>query len=191
MNLATQLTTLRIILIPMLVVFFYWQTPWAGYAVVVIFVAAALTDWFDGYLARRLRQTTSFGAFLDPIADKLIVAVTLVLIVEQANSWPVTIAALIVIGREITVSGLREWMAKQGRHEILQVSRLAKVKTIVQMVAIVFLLLGQKTDLSLWMVDFFAFGLFFLYLAVFLTIVSMLVYIFFISKNKSFHRRRS
>lgn len=184
MNFANQLTALRIILIPLLIVFFYWPSIWAGYTLVGLFVIGALTDWFDGYVARRLQQTTGFGTFLDPVADKLIVAVTLLLITEQAGSWVVTVAAAIIIGREITVSGLREWMAKQGQQEVMQVAMIAKIKTVVQMVAISFLLLGQKTPLSFAAIDFFVLGLVLLYLAVLLTVVSMLIYIGAIISNK-------
>lgn len=184
MNLANQLTALRIVLIPLLILFFYWPSMWAGYTLVGLFVVGALTDWFDGYVARRLQQTTGFGTFLDPVADKLIVAVTLLLITEQAGSWVVTVAAAIIIGREITVSGLREWMAKQGQQEVMQVAMIAKIKTVVQMVAISFLLLGQKTPLSFAAIDFFVLGLVLLYLAVLLTVVSMLIYIGAIISNK-------
>ena len=180
-TLANQLTVLRVAIIPLLVLFFYWPALWAGYAVVALFVVAAITDWFDGYIARRLNQTSGFGAFLDPVADKLIVTTSLALITEEAGHWLVTVAASIIIGREITVSGLREWMAQQGQPEILQVAHIAKVKTAAQMVAISFLLLGQKTPLMA--VDFFMFGLLLLYLAVFLTVVSMLTYIVAIIKK--------
>ena len=183
MNLANQLTIFRIVVIPLLVFFFYWPVSWAGYAVVSLFIVAALSDWFDGYIARRLQQTTGFGAFLDPVADKLIVAVVLILLTEEVGSWPLTVAALVIIGREITVSGLREWMSSLGKEKLVRVTFVAKIKTVVQMTAIVFLLLAQKTTLSLPGIDLFVVGLFLLYLAVVLTLVSMLIYVFLIAKS--------
>ena len=110
-NLPNILTMLRIVLIPIFVVVFYVEEPWASYGAAAVFGAAALTDWLDGYLARRLNQTTPFGAFLDPVADKLIVVTALVLLVGHHSDLWLTLPAIIIVGREIVVSALREWMA--------------------------------------------------------------------------------
>lgn len=143
LNLPTYLTLLRIALIPILVVLFYLPWPFAHALCALVFALAGLTDWLDGYLARRLGQTTQFGAFLDPVADKLMVVITLVLIVQaDPNPW-VAIASAVIIGREITIASLREWMAEIGQRKRVQVSWLGKWKTTAQMVAIVILLLGM------------------------------------------------
>lgn len=141
-NIPTILTLLRIVLIPVLVLFFYLPVSWGNLACVIVFVLAALTDWLDGYLARRWQQMTAFGAFLDPVADKLMVAVALVLIVQSDPSAFLAIAAAIIIGREITISSLREWMAELGERGKVRVSMLGKLKTTFQMVAISVLLYG-------------------------------------------------
>ncbi|MDF9391789.1 MULTISPECIES: CDP-diacylglycerol--glycerol-3-phosphate 3-phosphatidyltransferase [Methylococcus] len=141
-NLPTYLTLLRIALIPILAVLFY--LPWSGAHVVcgIIFAIAAVTDWLDGYLARRLGLTTRFGAFLDPVADKLMVAVALVLIVQAEPQPLIAVASAIIIGREITIASLREWMAEIGQRKRVEVSALGKWKTTFQMLAITLLLLG-------------------------------------------------
>lgn len=142
-NLPILLTWLRIVAIPLLIAVFYlpagWGTPQErNLAATLIFVAAALTDWADGYLARRLNQTSAFGAFLDPVADKLMVAAALIVLVQLDRAD--AIVASIIIGREITISALREWMAKIGASRSVAVSMLGKVKTTAQMVAIPLLL---------------------------------------------------
>lgn len=115
MNIPNLLTLLRVLLIPIFILLFYLPTSWSYLTASAVFALAAATDWLDGYLARRLGQSTPFGAFLDPVADKLMVAVALVLLVEEhANLW-LTLPAVIIIGREIVVSALREWMAELGR----------------------------------------------------------------------------
>ncbi len=141
------LTWMRIALVPACVVVFYLPVPWARPAAAGIFLAASLTDWFDGWLARRLQQTTAFGAFLDPVADKLMVATALFLVVEAtARSEPlawsiaVAVASAVIVGRELTVSALREWMAALGASARVAVSQAGKVKTTVQMTALVVLL---------------------------------------------------
>jgi len=138
-----------------------------------VFLVAAITDWVDGYLARRLGQTSRFGAFLDPVADKLMVAAALVLLVEADPRPSLSIAALIIIGREITISALREWMAELGARAKVAVSMVGKFKTAAQMTAIV-LLLYQAPLLGM---DVYAAGLVLLYLAAALTLWSMLVYL--------------
>ena len=132
---------MRIVMIPILVIAFYFlPVEWRYMASAVIFTIAAITDWLDGYLARKLGQTTAFGAFLDPVADKLIVAVALVLLVEVHASAALAVPAIVIVGREIVVSALREWMAQYSRMCSVAVSFLGKIKTTFQMIAIIVLL---------------------------------------------------
>ena len=180
------LTLLRISLIPLLVVAFYLPVPWAHSAAAAIFAIAAVTDWFDGYLARYLKQTTMLGAFLDPVADKLIVSIALVLIVAepmfQAISTkhvvftipiPVlTIPAAVIVAREIIVSALRELMAELGKRASVAVSNLGKVKTFIQMCSLLILLYCNESTPFLVIV----LGYILLYAAACLTIWSMLIY---------------
>src|SRR5512134_3018047 len=143
LNIPNVLTWLRIVAIPLLVALFYVPEAWLAprdknlYAC-VLFTAAAITDWLDGYLARRLNQMSAFGAFLDPVADKLIVAVALIMLVKLGRVPD--FIAVIIIGREITISALREWMAKLGRAKSVAVNFLGKIKTVAQLVAIPMLL---------------------------------------------------
>ena len=142
-NFPLFLTWLRIVAIPLFVAVLYMPESWitertANITSMWIFIAAAVTDWADGYLARRWNQTTSFGAFLDPVADKLMVAAALIVLCEFGRIY--AIVALIIIGREITISALREWMAQVGRSKSVAVNILGKVKTVSQLVAIPFLL---------------------------------------------------
>jgi CDP-diacylglycerol--glycerol-3-phosphate 3-phosphatidyltransferase len=173
LNLPTHLTFLRIVLIPVLVILFY--LPWNGahIACAFIFMIAAFTDWLDGYLARRLGLTTRFGAFLDPVADKLMVAVTLVLIVQADPSPYVAIAAAVIIGREITIASLREWMAEIGQRKKVEVSNLGKWKTTAQMVSITLLLLGM----DVWQETLRNLGQMLLLVSAVLTLWSMVVYL--------------
>ena len=166
------LTLVRIVLIPVLVLVFYLPTGWAHQTSAAIFGAAALTDWLDGYLARRLRQVSVFGAFLDPVADKLMVAVALVLLVQDNPSLLFVVPAVIIIGREIAISALREWMSELGERTKVAVSIIGKVKTITQMVAILFLL--YKVPLGVFPTH--DVGLVLLYVAASLTLWSMFVY---------------
>lgn len=136
LNLPTVLTLLRIVLIPLFVAVFYLPVSWENEMCTVLFVIAALTDWLDGYLARRLRQTSTFGAFLDPVADKLMVAVALVLLVQAIPSPWMAIPAAVIVGREITISALREWMAQIGGQARVAVSMIGKIKTTAQMIAV-------------------------------------------------------
>ena len=173
-NIPNTLTILRILLIPILVIVFY--APFENHLLVAagIFAAAAVTDWFDGYLARRLGQMTAFGAFLDPVADKLMVAIALVLLVERHDTLLFTLAACVIIGREIVISALREWMAELGRRTSVAVSYIGKVKTGFQMVAITGLLaINPATDES-WLL---ALCYLVLYAAAVLTLWSMVVYL--------------
>ena len=136
MNLASLpnvLTVARIVAVPLVVVLFYWQHPWSNPLAAIVFIAAAITDSLDGYLARRLGLTTPLGEFLDPVADKLMVATALVLLVGHDTRAFIVITAVVIIGREITVSALREWMAHLGARAKVAVSGMGKFKTIVQM----------------------------------------------------------
>jgi CDP-diacylglycerol--glycerol-3-phosphate 3-phosphatidyltransferase len=173
LNLPTYLTLLRIVLIPVLVALFY--LPWEGAHAVcaLVFMVAGFTDWLDGYLARRLGLATRFGAFLDPVADKLMVAVTLVLIVQADPSPYVAIAAAIIVGREITIASLREWMAEIGQRKKVEVSQLGKWKTTAQMVSIALLLFGM----DIWRDTLQGLGQFLLVVAALLTLWSMILYL--------------
>ncbi|BBA33791.1 CDP-diacylglycerol/glycerol-3-phosphate 3-phosphatidyltransferase [Methylocaldum marinum] len=173
LNLPTNLTLLRIVLIPVLVIFFY--LPWSGAHITcaLIFTVAAVTDWLDGYLARKMSQTTRFGAFLDPVADKLMVAVTLVLIVQADPSPYVAIAAAVIIGREITIASLREWMAEVGQRKRVEVSWLGKWKTTAQMISIIMLLLSM----DVWLGFLKNLGQLFLLISAILTLWSMVNYL--------------
>lgn len=133
------LTALRVIMIPVFLVTFYLPVSWAGFAAAFIFALAAVTDWLDGYLARKLNQQSPFGAFLDPVADKLIVAAALVMIAVEFQTLWVTIPALVMICREILISALREWMAELGKRGNVAVSSMGKVKTVAQMVSLTWL----------------------------------------------------
>ncbi|MBF6623049.1 MAG: CDP-diacylglycerol--glycerol-3-phosphate 3-phosphatidyltransferase [Pseudomonas stutzeri] len=149
MNIPNILTVLRVLLIPIIVLLFYLPFKWSYLAASAVFAFAAVTDWLDGYLARRLKQSTPFGAFLDPVADKLMVAVALVLLVEEhANLW-LTLPAAIIIGREIVISALREWMAELGARAHVAVSSLGKWKTTAQMVALI-ILLANPPLMTIW-----------------------------------------
>jgi len=171
MNLPNILTLSRIIMIPLMVVAWYWLGDLGKQVGAFLFALAAVTDWFDGYLARKLNQTTPLGAFLDPVADKLIVAVALVLLVEHYVSIWLTIPAAIIGGREIVISALREWMAELGKRANIAVSYIGKVKTTAQMGAITVLMGAGSVD---WLIQIGYAGL---YVAAVLTIWSMTVYL--------------
>jgi CDP-diacylglycerol--glycerol-3-phosphate 3-phosphatidyltransferase len=173
-NIPNALTMLRILLIPVLVVVYY--TPFNHHLWVAagIFALAAVTDWFDGYLARRLGQMTAFGAFLDPVADKLMVVIALVLLVERYDSVLFTMAACVIIGREIVISALREWMAELGERTSVAVSYVGKVKTAFQMVAITGLLAIDPVTDEGWLL---ALCYIVLYAAAILTLWSMFIYL--------------
>lgn len=136
LNVANALTWLRIAAIPAVVVVFYLPGEWSRPAAAMIFALAGATDWLDGYMARRLGQTSQFGAFLDPVADKLMVAVALVLILQADPRIVIAVVAAIIIGREITVSALREWMAELGARSRVAVSGIGKAKTTMQMIGL-------------------------------------------------------
>jgi len=173
MTLANQLTLLRILLIPALIIIFYLPFKWSAFFSALIFSLAAITDWADGYIARKYNQTTPFGAFLDPVADKLMVAVALVMLVEIHGTALFAIPSLVIVGREIVISALREWMAELGKRATVAVSNIGKIKTTCQMVAIIVLLLFRP-GVSNFMT---AVGYVALYAAAILTLWSMVLYL--------------
>ena len=173
MTIPNQLTLLRILLIPIFIVVFSLPIEGSNYYACLIFVLAAITDILDGYLARKLNQVSTLGVFLDPVADKLMVAVVLVLLVQKNPEIYLAIPSAIIIGREITVSALREWMAELGSRNKIAVSILGKLKTIIQMVSIGFLIFEE----SLFGLPIYLIGLVLLYIAVFITLLSMIQYL--------------
>lgn len=180
-NVPTMLTLARIAMIPAFIGVFYLHSWWGNAIAAAIFLLAGLTDYLDGYLARRLNQSTRFGAFLDPVADKLMVAAALVLLVEyHANAW-LAIPAIVIIAREIAVSALREWMAEIGARAAVAVSYIGKVKTVMQITAITLLLAFEPQFIEpgrkMVFTPFFIFNYVLLYIATALTLWSMLVYL--------------
>lgn len=150
-NLPTWLTLFRVALLPVMVAVFYLPFPGHNITAAIVFVLAAITDWLDGYLARRMNLTSAFGAFLDPVADKLMVAVTLFLLVESdpTSGWSSILLALtsaVIVGREISISALREWMAEIGMSATVKVALVGKLKTIMQMVALVVLIVQHEKE---------------------------------------------
>jgi CDP-diacylglycerol--glycerol-3-phosphate 3-phosphatidyltransferase len=138
-----MLTIFRILLIPVLVLVFYWDNRWSNIIACAVFVLGALTDILDGWIARRYQMYSAFGAFLDPVADKLAVTIALFLIVQWHHTVPIAMLAAVIVGREITISALREWMAQIGDHGLVKVAGLGKLKTIVQMTAISLLIFRE------------------------------------------------
>jgi len=175
LNIPNILTLSRLGFIPIIMVCFYLPFEWARPAAAWLYGFAAVTDWFDGYLARKLNQTSALGEFLDPVADKLIVAVALILIASENAPYHgiVIIGTCVIIGREITISALREWMATLGQRSTVAVSMMGKIKTAVQMLAIGFLLHQQP----FYGVDTRITGVMLLVIAAVLTVVSMLIYL--------------
>ena len=173
-SLPNIITGFRILLIPVLVIAFYLLPMETRYIVsAFIFTVASITDWLDGYLARRMGQMTAFGAFLDPVADKLIVAVALVLLVEVHASAVLAIPALVIVCRETVVSALREWMARYSDKRGVAVSFLGKIKTVFQMIAIIVLLASGPDPHALQVI----LGYILLYAAAGLTLLSMYQYL--------------
>src|SRR3984957_2857739 len=172
-NLPNTLTWLRILMIPGVVILFYLPFWWAHPAAGVGFALAGITDTLDGYFARKLGLTSRLGAFLDPVADKLIVAAALILIVSRDPRWFMAIAAIVIIGREIAISALREWMAEIGARGKIKVSSLGKYKTIMQIVGLSFLLFRQ----TLFGIPFYKMGIILIAIAVVLRLWSMIGYL--------------
>lgn len=173
MSIPNLLTLLRIVLIPCFVVVFYQDAHWARLAATIVFVIAALTDLFDGYLARRLGQITKLGAFLDPVADKLMVAVALVLLLQADPRVLMALPVAVIISREITISALREWMAEIGARSQVAVSSLGKIKTTAQMTALIMMIF--RDDIG--PIPIYEIGFVSLYLAAALTLWSMCLYL--------------
>lgn len=172
-NVPNTLTFLRIILIPVFVALFYVSWRWSAIASAFVFALAGFTDWLDGYLARKLNQSTPLGAFLDPVADKLMVVIALVLLIEAHHTWWFSLPAMVIIGREIVISALREWMAELGKRTSVAVSYIGKIKTTLQMMAIEgFLLIMPESPT--WLTSA---SQFLLYGAAILTLWSMLIYL--------------
>lgn len=173
-NVPNTLTFFRIALIPVFIGVYYLPFWWSNIAALVVYSLAAVTDWFDGYLARKLNQQSALGAFMDPLADKLMVVVVLVLLVADhpENNW-LLFSALIIIAREISISTLREWMANRGEGARVAVSFAGKAKTVAQMFALGFLI--YEDDLN--GLPIYTFGLALLVWAAFLTIYSLFTYL--------------
>ncbi|MFM1897381.1 MAG: hypothetical protein RLZZ385_2455 [Pseudomonadota bacterium] len=172
MNWANFVTILRILLIPVVVVLYLSQFPGHLLWSAAVFGVASFSDWLDGYLARRLKQTSAFGAFLDPVADKLLVSLVLVLLVASYSSVWFILPVSLIIGREILVSALREWMASRNQRDVVAVAFAGKVKTTVQMIAILVLLASDPQGPAV----FWQIGYVFIYLAAGLSLYSMAVY---------------
>lgn len=172
-TLPTAITLFRIALIPLFVVVFYLPFSWANVAATLIFAIASISDWVDGYLARSMKLESSFGAFLDPVADKLMVVVIIVLLVEAHPSIYMSIPSVVIVAREISISALREWMAQLGSSTTVKVSFIGKAKTVSQMLALGFMIFSEPfIGLPIYEI-----GLAIYYVAAFLTIVSMLMYL--------------
>jgi cardiolipin synthase (CMP-forming) len=177
LNLPNLVTLLRILLIPLIVGIFYVPDTWLSdeaknISATAVFVVAAITDWLDGYLARRLNQMSAFGAFLDPVADKLVVVGALIVLLKLGRVDMVV--GLIIIGREIAISALREWMARVGQAKSVAVAYVGKLKTVLQMVAIPLLLFEDRL---FGVIDCYALGTVLINIAAVLTVISMLYYL--------------
>lgn len=175
-NIPTWISLLRIMLIPFFLISFYYPCLYKNLISAVIFITASITDLIDGFLARKLKQTTHFGAFIDPVADKIIIVISLILIIEYFHVWWITIPGVIIITREIIISALREWMAKINKSTKISVSWIGKIKTTIQMLAI-FSLLWRPNSI----IEFL--GIIFLYISLFFTCWSMLNYFYFSMNN--------
>jgi CDP-diacylglycerol--glycerol-3-phosphate 3-phosphatidyltransferase len=172
-TIANGLTALRIILIPVIVALFYLPYGWGDVTAGLLFALAGITDTLDGYVARRTGTVSPLGEFLDPVADKLIVATALVLIVSRNPVWYVTLTAAVIIGREIAISALREWMAEVGARRKVAVSALGKFKTIAQIVGLSMMLFYE----DLWTLPIYRIGLALTVIAAVLTLWSMVLYL--------------
>jgi len=172
MNLANTVSIIRITLVPVVVVLYFAEFSGHYLWAALVFGIASFTDWLDGYLARKLNQATDFGAFLDPVADKLLVSLVLVLLVANYSTIWFILPVSIIIGREILVTALREWMAGRGRRGVVAVVYVGKVKTTVQMIAIIILLASDPTGPDLY----WQAGYVLIYLAAALSVYSMYIY---------------
>lgn len=173
-NIPLLLTLMRIAAIPVFIVFYFLPFHWAHPVATLIFVLAAITDWLDGYLARSLKQATKLGEFLDPVADKLLVGAAVVLVVGE-NGFPwLSIAAAVIVLREIAISALREWMAEMGKRASVAVSFVAKLKTTLQMMALILLIWYTPASSAAWLLWL---GSVLLILAAVLTLWTMIIYL--------------
>ncbi len=179
LNLPNILTSIRVILIPLMVIVFYLPVYWASFAAAVVFWFACITDYWDGYLARKMNLMTPFGAFLDPVADKLIVVISLMIVVERDSNLWLTVPALIIVAREVVISALREWMAEMNKSADVAVSYVGKAKTLIQMVAITGLLGIEPagTDGLISSDGWYYAAIFILLIAAVLTLWSMMTYL--------------
>ncbi len=173
MGIATQLTLLRIAFIPFFIIAFYWQSPWSYVLSAGIYSIAAITDWLDGYLARKLQQESPFGAFLDPVADKLIVITALILIAVRHQDIVITLLVVAMLMREVIVTSLRQWMAQLQLQDNVQVSQIGKWKTRLQITSIIVLLLFNEEVYPL----FYTLGVALLIIATVLALWSMALYL--------------
>lgn len=169
----TAITLFRIALIPLFVLIFYLPFSWTNLAATALFAFAGITDWVDGYLARSMHQESSFGAFLDPVADKLMVVVVVVLLVQAHPSIFVALPSVVIVAREISISALREWMAQLGSSATVKVSWIGKSKTTLQMIALGFMIYAEP----LAGLPIFQIGLVIFYVAALLTLASMVNYL--------------
>ena len=172
-NLPNLLTLGRIFLVPLFVIVYVMPSEGTYFYAAALFGLAAFTDWLDGYLARRLDQTTAFGAFLDPVADKLIVVTAVVILIAHHHTLWLTLPGLVIVGREIVVSALREWMAEMNRRGVVSVGWLGRVKTVFQMVAVLVLLANPPALDRPWVIV----GYVLLYVAAAMTLASMVIYL--------------
>ncbi|GAA5142964.1 CDP-diacylglycerol--glycerol-3-phosphate 3-phosphatidyltransferase [Thalassotalea piscium] len=180
-TIPNQITLFRIILIPVFIIVFYLPISWSHFGAFAVFWVAAVSDALDGYLARKLNQSSSFGAFIDPVADKLMVAAALIMIVEDYQSWWIAIPAMIMISREIFISALREFMSSRDKRDLVAVSTLGKYKTAAQMLGIMGLIWQPTYDIPLILFEFpqqilmfAAYGFYFI--ATILSFWTMLIY---------------
>lgn len=170
------LTLVRVLAIPVFVVIYFLDWRWAHEVAALVFCLAAITDWFDGYLARKLGQSTPFGAFLDPVADKLIVGAALLMITHTYNDLWITLPSILLLAREIFVSALREWMASAGHRDTVKVSFIGKAKTMTQMLALIGLLSGLEEVMG-FPLYWVSLGKVLLLIATFLSVWSMAIYL--------------
>ena len=170
---ANLITYLRIILIPLMVIIFFLDFEYVNYYVTLIFSIAAITDYLDGNVARKMNQVTKFGKFLDPVADKLLVVTSLLLILFDNNNLIFFIPICIIVLREVLISALREWAALENIKDQAQVNNVGKIKTSFQMISIGFLLFGEP----IFKIDLNVIGLYGIYIAAFLSLISMIIYL--------------
>lgn len=180
-TIPNQITLFRIILIPIFIIVFYLPISWSHFGAFAVFWVAAVSDALDGYLARKLNQSSSFGAFIDPVADKLMVAAALIMIAEDYQQWYIAVPAMIMIAREIFISALREFMSSKGKRDVVAVSKLGKYKTAAQMLGIMGLIWQPNYDIPLIIFNFphqilmFAAYAFY-FIATVLTVWTMIIY---------------